>query len=397
MSLLSRAAWIAALLFLTTSAQAATCLTSNAFREPQATIDACSHEIAQVKLPNTQQAALFERRGNANYWAGEFNQAIDDFNKALELDKSLNESRIQRGWAYTRVGLMDRAETDFSNALAENPRSARAVFAIGYMYGQRGDTEKERQAYEQAASLDPTYYLARYNLAKNCECDEANLLEALEIIDSLLAEGETKLNKTESWTTGYFQTKDFYDDVLWRRIDLLVKLNRNAEARDHTMELLKKYPENPALIIKVSESYGGPGADYEKQLHWNSKVYDPCMSKPIDEFCFDVAQQRMQTLTILRRSTELKETAEKLLQADLNDWYRAVPRFYLGLAKKASNDVVGAKEDLLWAGGHNEFYQQAILTQLEQSGYYSGQITAPWSLEAENALEACLIDADCMK
>ncbi len=96
----------------------------------------------------------------------------------------------------------------------------------------------------------------------------------------------------------------------------------------------------------------------------------------------------MQTLTILHRPNELKETAEKLLLADLNDWYRAVPKFYLGLAKKASNDVAGAKEDLLWAGGHNEFYQQAILTQLEQSGYYKGEVTASWSKEAENALEA---------
>ncbi len=179
---------------------------------------------------------------------------------------------------------MDRAVADFSNALAENPKSARAVFAIGYLYGQRGDEEKERQANEQAAALDPTYYLARYNLAKNCECDEENLLQALEIIDALLAEGEAKLNKTESWSAGDFQTKDFYDSVLWRRIDLLVKLNRNDEARDRAMQLLKKYPEHPSLLMKVSQSYGGPGADYEMQLRWNNKVYDVCASKPIDEF-----------------------------------------------------------------------------------------------------------------
>jgi len=138
-------------------------------RESQATVEACSTELKGSNLGPSQQAALLERRGNANYWLEHFNEAIDDFNKALELDKSLNEARIQRGWAHMRVGLMDRAVADFSNALAENPKSARAVFAIGYLYGQRGDEEKERQANEQAAALDPTYYLARYNLAKNCE------------------------------------------------------------------------------------------------------------------------------------------------------------------------------------------------------------------------------------
>jgi len=212
-----------------------------------------------------------------------------------------------------------------------------------------------------------------------------------------LAEGEAELNKTESWSAGDFQTKDFYDSVLWRRIDLLVKLNRNEEARDRAMQLLEKYPEHPSLMMKVSQSYGGPQADYEMQLRWNGKVYEVCASKPIDEFCFDVAQQRMYTLSLLQRNSEVREIAEKLLQADLSDWYRATPTYYLGLVKKASNDVQGAKEDLIWAGAHNEFYQQAILTQLEQNGYYKGEVTDPWSKEAENGLEACLIDVDCMK
>ncbi len=78
---------------------------------------------------------------------------------------------------------------DFSNALARTRKALGQCLPSATCMDKGGDEEKERQANEQAAALDPTYYLARYNLAKNCECDEENLLQALEIIDALLAEG----------------------------------------------------------------------------------------------------------------------------------------------------------------------------------------------------------------
>ena len=90
MPLLTRAFTLAAFLLLTSNAQASTCLTSSAFRESQATVEVCSTALKGSHLAPSQQAALLERRGNANYWLERFNEAIDDFNKALELDKSLN-------------------------------------------------------------------------------------------------------------------------------------------------------------------------------------------------------------------------------------------------------------------------------------------------------------------
>ncbi len=55
MLLLARAFALAAFLLLTSNAQASTCLTSNAFRESQATVEACSTELKGSNLAPSQQ------------------------------------------------------------------------------------------------------------------------------------------------------------------------------------------------------------------------------------------------------------------------------------------------------------------------------------------------------
>ncbi len=383
--------------FLCAQAQAAACLKSDPFRASKVTVDLCTRELSNSALTETERAKLLEQRGNANYWQQQFNLAIEDFNKAIAIDSSLNESRIQRGWAYLRVGQTESGFTDFSNALEQNPRSARAVFAIGYIYGYEGDRDKERQAYEQAVSLDPTYYLARSNLALFYEQKASDLARALSTYDALIAEGREKLNKTEFWTNSDFQTKNFFDDIIWSRNRILIKMGKAEEARQAALKLLKIYPDDSALFLMIADSYETAQPDLEKSLAWTNKAYALCEKRDIDEDCYYVALKRMQSLSKLQRLSDLKVTAEKLISQEIPDWYKAAPRFFLGVVKKKSNDLEGAKEDFLWARQRNDFYQRALITQLLQNGYYDGGTADPWSIEAENGLEACLIDQDCMR
>ena len=82
-------------------------------------------------------------RGNAYLIRGNFNPALQDFNKAVELDPNDANAYIIRGDAYLEKGDFDQALQDFNRAIELHPENAEA-------YVIRGSTWLYRQEWEKA-------------------------------------------------------------------------------------------------------------------------------------------------------------------------------------------------------------------------------------------------------
>jgi len=104
---------------------------------------------------NPKFAMAYNNRGIAYRWKGQYDQAISDHNKAIEINPRYIGAYISRGITYGAKGQLDRAISDFSKAIEINPRDAVAYTYRGYAYGEKGQYNKAISDYNKAIEINP--------------------------------------------------------------------------------------------------------------------------------------------------------------------------------------------------------------------------------------------------
>ena len=122
-------------------------------------IDACSDLLALVdKDPTTDsdfKSVTYHNRGLAYGNKGDFDRAIADFNKAIELNPNSNEAYNSRGIAYSSKGDFNSAIADFSKAIKLNPNSAEAYSIRGLAYIRQENFDHAIADFNKAIELNP--------------------------------------------------------------------------------------------------------------------------------------------------------------------------------------------------------------------------------------------------
>ena len=118
-------------------------------------------------LPRARQAAtaaLLLNPGSAEIWidraetlaaAGSYWEAVDDLNRALEIDPRRAEALVFRASAYRRLDAVDLAREDIDRALKLAPRLAEAWLERGILNRMQGDVPAARRDWLQVLVLDP--------------------------------------------------------------------------------------------------------------------------------------------------------------------------------------------------------------------------------------------------
>ncbi|MBM3309819.1 MAG: AAA family ATPase, partial [Candidatus Altiarchaeales archaeon] len=99
----------------------------------------------------------YHNLGNDYYKIGEFDKAIEHYNKALEIRPDLLETFFNRGLAYTRKGLYDKAIEDLNKVIELNPNLAEAYYTRGLVYEYKQDYTQAINEYNRALQVDPSY------------------------------------------------------------------------------------------------------------------------------------------------------------------------------------------------------------------------------------------------
>ena len=89
---------------------------------------------------------------------GDLDRAITDFDQAIALNPEYANAYSGRGTAYGKKGDFDRAITDFDQAIAINPEYAVGYEYRGFTYYMKGDLDRAITDFERALELglDPT-------------------------------------------------------------------------------------------------------------------------------------------------------------------------------------------------------------------------------------------------
>ena len=130
-------------------------------------------DIYKVTAAKLTLAIAYNNRGLTYVDMGAFAEAISDFNKAIEINPRLISVYDNRGAAYKKRGLLyvqkgdlERALSDFNKALELNPDDANAHNNRGNIYSDRGDIQEAIADYTRALELNPDLAPAYINRAK---------------------------------------------------------------------------------------------------------------------------------------------------------------------------------------------------------------------------------------
>lgn len=103
--------------------------------------DRALEDYDRAILLNPGYANAYNNRGVIYRLRGEYDRAIKDYDEAIWLDSNVPASFYNRGIAYTEKQDYDHALGDFDVVLRFNPKNALALYARGIVRLKRGDTQ----------------------------------------------------------------------------------------------------------------------------------------------------------------------------------------------------------------------------------------------------------------
>jgi tetratricopeptide (TPR) repeat protein len=125
----------------------------------------------------TSDASAFLQKGINSIQSEDYQQAIKDFDKAIELNPNLAEAYNNRGLVYGKLGNLQQAIKDFDKAIELNPNYAEAYYSRGIAFGKLGNLQQEIKDYDKAIELNPDLAQAYYNRG-NAHMNLDNLQQA---------------------------------------------------------------------------------------------------------------------------------------------------------------------------------------------------------------------------
>jgi protein O-mannosyl-transferase len=108
-------------------------------------------------------AKAYYNRGNLYMNERKFEMALKDFDKSIELNPEYTQAYYNRGNIYADMQDYDKALADYSKAIELNPEGAKAYINRGYVSGIKKEYESATKDIDKAIELNPNDAEAYYN------------------------------------------------------------------------------------------------------------------------------------------------------------------------------------------------------------------------------------------
>ncbi|MEH1890604.1 MAG: tetratricopeptide repeat protein [Nostoc sp.] len=112
------------------------------------------NQALQVK---SSDVALYYKRGLAHYQIGDYEAAIADYSQAIQMNLHDAKSYNKRGLALSQLGRLEEAINDYSQAIRINPNVAVAYKNRAEARSHVGDNQGAIEDYTQAIKINPDY------------------------------------------------------------------------------------------------------------------------------------------------------------------------------------------------------------------------------------------------
>lgn len=162
--------------------------------------------------------------------------ALDEVNRAIELNPNLPEAYSLRGRIAYLDSDMTGAETSFSKAVALDPNSFDSRLWLGTLEREQGRFDDSRKNLEYALQLRPKDSRARFQYARLCS-DQGDDKKAAVLLEALEKDNPDFLEVHRSLATIYFRIGRPTDGRRERKIaqDMGAAIQKQDEARGRSL------------------------------------------------------------------------------------------------------------------------------------------------------------------
>ncbi|MFC1724291.1 protein kinase [candidate division KSB1 bacterium] len=185
--------------------------------------------------------------------------AVNNCDRALEINKMLAHVHLTKGIIYTGTGRYEEAEKELNETLTQEPENFTAFRELGRTYALQGLYDLAEDAYKRAIKLKPRYW-AGYNVLGSFYLRQGRLEEGAEQFLSVIEMNIKNPKIYRNLGTAYFLQKKYRDAI--------EIYNRSLEIEDHY---------NAYANIGTCYFYEGEFKQaarmYEKALEINDRYY----------------------------------------------------------------------------------------------------------------------------
>ena len=86
---------------------------------------------------------------------GEYEKAVEEYEKALDLDPDMGSTLNELGFVYLRLGEYEKAVSSLKKYVSVTPGEPNAVESLAQVYVERGDLDMAIAKYRELLELDP--------------------------------------------------------------------------------------------------------------------------------------------------------------------------------------------------------------------------------------------------
>lgn len=129
-------------------------------------VDVKPEQPATAPAVTEPNAAFFHERANSAFVKGEFDSALADYTKVIEMKAADASVYINRGIIHANRNSLDRSVADFDRAIEIDPKDPRGFLHRGRTYEKVGNVQKALSDYEKALALDANNATAKANILR---------------------------------------------------------------------------------------------------------------------------------------------------------------------------------------------------------------------------------------
>jgi Flp pilus assembly protein TadD len=203
-----------------------------------------------------KKAVFWNNRGHAYNELHQYDKALADFTKAIELAPKNVTVWSNRGYAYLELHQYDKAIADYSKAIELDPKMAAAWNNRGYAYLELHQYDKAIADYSKAIELDPKDAAAWNN--RGLAYQEFHQYDKAVADHTKAIELDPK--KVAAWTSrgvAYMRLRE-YDQALADKNKAVALEPTNLNAQNNLAWLLATCPEakfrDPKRAVQLAEN-----------------------------------------------------------------------------------------------------------------------------------------------
>lgn len=266
---------------------------------PAADLDCQISNYTKAINLNVDKVEAFKNRGNAYLKKEVYDKAVADFTLAMELDPNDASLYVSRGITKAKTAKTEAESTaaikDFSDAIELEPKQADAYKQRGIAYFLRRDIERAKADLEKALSLDPNDSQTYVEQAKIYMTVRENA-KAIEVLNRSIVLDPENMEAYSQRGSAYSREKNYpmaiadYSRIITaepeniRVLSIRASLYKNNSEHekavkdyDRIIELKpgEFYYMQRALVYRAMKNNDAAVNDFEKALEMNSRYSAP--------------------------------------------------------------------------------------------------------------------------